>query len=151
MSNEKLNLIMDIAKKHDIHVFSDEVYRYLEYNESDRLSAMCDIYEKGISLGVMSKTFGLPGLRIGWIATKDRTLLRQLKSFKNYTTICNSALSEFFSILGLENKNFLIKRNLEIIEQNLKLLDKFFDKYSNLFSWVRPKAGSIAFIRSNTL
>ena len=117
----------------------------MEYNEYDRLSAMCDIYEKGLSLGVMSKTFGLPGLRIGWIATKDKTLLKQLKSFKNYTTICNSALSEFFSIVGLKNKDFLIKRNLEIIEKNLILLDEFFDKYSNYFSWVKPKAGSIAF------
>ena len=145
MSNEKLNLIVDIAKNNGIYVFSDEVYRYMEYNESDRLSAMCDIYEKGLSLGVMSKTFGLPGLRIGWIATKDKTLLKQLKSFKNYTTICNSALSEFFSIVGLKNKDFLIKRNLEIIEKNLILLDEFFDKYSNYFSWVKPKAGSIAF------
>lgn len=73
-------------------------------NENDRFPNVCDYYNKGISLGVMSKAFGLVGLRIGWIATKDKSLLKKLMSFKKYITICNSALSEFFSILALKTK-----------------------------------------------
>lgn len=146
-SKEKFEAIKDIARKNKIYVFSDEVYRFSEYKQKDRLPAMSDIYNKGVSLGAMSKTFGLAGLRIGWIATKDKTLLNKIASFKDFTTICNSAPSEFFSILALRNKEKLIKRNLSIIKKNLILLDKFFTKYSNLFKWVKPKAGSIAFPR----
>ena len=147
ISKEKYNKIIEVAKQNDIYIFSDEVYRFLEYDENDRLPPMCDLYSKAVSLGVMSKSFGLAGLRIGWIASKNQSLLKQVASFKNYTTICNSALSEFFAILALRNKENIVKRNLEIIQNNLKLLDEFFKKYHNLFQWIRPKAGSIAFPR----
>jgi len=146
-SKKKYEDIIKIAKEKGIFIFSDEVYRLLEFNEKDRLPAMCDVYDHSVSLGVLSKSFGLAGLRIGWIATKDHHLLKQLSSFKNYTTICNSAPSEFFSILALRNKDIIIKRNLEIIKNNLKFLDEFFSKFDKFLTWVRPKAGSIAFPR----
>ena len=145
ISKENYGKIIEIAKQNDIYVFSDEVYRFLEYNENERLPPMCDLYDKSISLGVMSKSFGLAGLRIGWIASQNQSLLMQLASFKNYTTICSSALSEFFAILALRKKGVIIKRNLEIIKTNLKLLDDFFEKYHHLFRWIKPNAGSIAF------
>ncbi|TXT54483.1 MAG: Capreomycidine synthase [Promethearchaeota archaeon] len=142
---EKYRKIVDLAEEHDIYLFSDEVYRYLEYKKKDRLPAACDIYENALSLGVMSKTFGLAGLRIGWIASDDIELLDKLQSFKHYTTICNSAPSEYLATIALENKNYLIERNLEIIGTNLELLDEFFEVYDEFFDWYRPKAGSIAF------
>jgi len=147
MSKQKFDDIIEIAQKHKIHVFSDEVYRLLEYNEADRLPTMCDVYNESSSLGVMSKAFGLAGLRIGWIATKNKALFNKIASFKNYTTICNSAPSEFLSIVALQNKEYILKRNLKIIENNLKLLDQFFIKYNHLFKWIKPKAGAIAFPR----
>ena len=147
MSNDKFNAIIEIARKNNITIFSDEVYRLLEYDENDRLPNMCDCYDKGISLGVMSKAFGLAGLRIGWIATKDTSLLKKLMSFKNYTTICSSAPSEFFSILALRNKKVILERNLKIIKENIKLLEIFFNKKKNQFDWIKPKAGCIAFPR----
>ena len=139
--------IVTTAKKNNVYLLSDEVYKFLEYNEAERLLSACDLYDKGISIGVMSKSFGLAGLRIGWIATKDKVLFEEIASFKNYTTICNSAPSEFFSILALRNKDIIIKRNLEIIKNNLKFLDEFFSKFDKFFTWVRPKAGSVAFPR----
>ncbi len=139
--------IINLAKTNNIYLLSDEVYKFLEYNEAERLPSACDLYEKGVSIGVMSKSFGLAGLRIGWIATKDNTLFGEVASFKNYTTICNSALSEFFAILALRNRSKIINRNLEIIDSNLNLLDDFFNKYNNFFKWIKPKAGSIAFPR----
>ncbi len=147
MSKDKFHEIIEIAQKHNILIFSDEVYRLLEYNRNDRLPNMCDSYDNGISLGVMSKAFGLAGLRIGWIATKDTSLLKKLMSFKNYTTICNSAPSELLSILALRNKNIILERNLKIIKENIKLLETFFNKRRNQFDWVKPKAGCIAFPR----
>ncbi len=145
MPKEKYETIIKIAKEKGIWVFSDEVYKFSEYNEKEMLPSACDLYDKGVSLGVMSKTLGLPGLRIGWICTKDIQLLNSMASFKDFTTICNSAPSEFLSILALKHKDKSIKRNKEIIRKNLVLLDDFFDRNKRIFSWVRPKAGSIAF------
>ncbi len=139
--------LINMAKKNNIFILSDEVYKFLEYNEAKRLPSACDLYEKGISIGVMSKSYGLAGLRIGWLATKDEALFKKIASYKNYTTICNSALSEFFAILALRNGKEILNRNLEIINNNLILLDDFFNKYEKIFTWIKPKAGSIAFPR----
>lgn len=146
-SKEQYKKIIEIAQKNDICIFSDEVFRYSEYDQNDRLPSMCDLYYKGVSLGALSKSYGLPGLRIGWIASRNNSFLEQIASFKNYTSICNSTLSEFFAILALRNKQVILDRNLKIIRENFKLLEKFFEKYENLFHWVKPKAGPVAFPR----
>ncbi|HEV8371476.1 MAG TPA: aminotransferase class I/II-fold pyridoxal phosphate-dependent enzyme [Pyrinomonadaceae bacterium] len=145
MSNEKLLEIDGLSKEHGFIIFSDEVYRGLEYDEGDRLPALCDINDKAVSLGVMSKTFGLAGLRIGWIATGNRDVYEQMNSLKHYTTICNSAPSEFLATLALRNKDQIVHRNRRIILDNLKTLDTFFDEHRDCFNWQRPKAGPIAF------
>jgi aspartate/methionine/tyrosine aminotransferase len=95
----------------------------------------------------MSKTYGLAGLRIGWIATRDNSLFRKLAAFKDYTTICNSAPSEFLATLALRHAKVIVERNLQIIRENLNRLDLFFDSHTEMFTWYRPKAGSIAFPR----
>ena len=145
MSKDKLMQIVDIARKENIFIFSDEVYRFLEYKDEDRLPAICDVYENGISIGGMSKAFALPGLRICWTATKNKEILNQIAKFKDYTTICSSAPSEFLSELAIRNKERIFRRNIEIILHNLKILNVFFDKYKDIFNWQLPKAGTIAF------
>jgi aspartate/methionine/tyrosine aminotransferase len=147
MSKEKLLQIVAIAREHGILLFSDEVYRGLEYNEEDRLPAACDVYEHAVSLGVMSKTYGLAGLRIGWIATQDQDIYRNMAAFKDYTSICNSAPSEFLATLALRSKEKLVQRNREIVFNNLHLLNQFFFTYQHLFTLIAPKAGPIAFPR----
>ena len=147
VSKDTLNSIVEIAREHGLYLFSDEVYRFLEYNREDRLPAACDIYEKGVSLGVMSKSFGLPGLRIGWIATKDNDIFKKIASFKDFTTICNSAPGEFLAILALKHREYILERNLGIISSNLLLLESFFKKYSDIFEWIKPKAGPLIFPR----
>ncbi|UCH98523.1 MAG: aminotransferase class I/II-fold pyridoxal phosphate-dependent enzyme [Candidatus Aminicenantes bacterium] len=141
------NRIIEIARQNDIFVFSDEVYRFLEYNEKNRLPAICDVYEKGVSLGVMSKSFGLPGLRIGWMVTGNQSLFDKIASYKDFTTICNSGPSEFLAILALKNKALILNRNLEIITANLQHLESFFSRNSHFFDWVKPNAGSLIFPR----
>jgi aspartate/methionine/tyrosine aminotransferase len=100
----------------------------------------------------MSKSFGLPGLRTGWLSTRNKSLLKKAEIFKAYTTVCNSALSELVSIKALKKKDQILKRNLGIVKSNLSLLDEFFDRHKDKFVWRRPKAGPIAFveIRGNT-
>ena len=146
-NKKKWNRLIEIARNHNLILFSDEVYRFLELDPVDTLIAACDLYENAISLGVMSKSFGLAGLRIGWIATQNEEFLRRFKEFKDFTTICNGAPSEELALIALRNKDKIIERNLTIIKSNLKLLDEFFFKYKDIFQWNRPKAGSLGFVR----
>lgn len=136
-----------IVQEQGAILFSDEVYRECEYFSADRLPAACDINEQAVSLGVMSKTYGLPGLRIGWVATRNAKIYARMALLKDYTTICNSAPSEFLAELALRHRQKLAQRNLDIIKSNLAVLDGFFSRHAELFTWVRPKAGPIAFPR----
>jgi len=92
--------LIQICRDHDIYLFSDEVYRGVELDESKRIRQAADAYEKGLSLNVMSKAYGLPGLRIGWIASKDTELLGEIEKYKHYLSICNSAPSERLAVSG---------------------------------------------------
>jgi aspartate/methionine/tyrosine aminotransferase len=134
-----------LSERHGFVIFSDEVYRGLEFDPSDRLPAFADVNDRAVSLGVMSKSYGLAGLRIGWIATRNDPLFRELAAFKDFTTICNSAPSEFLATLALRHAEAIVARNLQIIRSNLNRLDIFFGAHAELFAWQRPKAGSIAF------
>lgn len=144
-SKEDFQEIVNMAKEHNVYLFSDEMYRFLEFNPDDRLPSAVEVYDKAITLFGMSKTFGLAGVRIGWIITKDKKLYDDLATFKDYTTICSSAPSEILSLIALRAKDTIIQNHLRRINHNLDLLDDFFDKYKNLFSWVKPKAGTICF------
>lgn len=145
LSRQKLEQIVDIAREKNIILFCDEVYRFLEYDTKSRLPAMCDLYENGVSIGAMAKAFSLPGLRIGWAATNNKKIIEAMAMFKDYTTICNSAPSEFLSTIALRNKDKIIRRNLELINGNLNILNAFFEKHKNIFDWKQPKAGTIGF------
>ncbi len=138
---------VQLCRDRGLLLFSDEVYRESEYRRQDRLPAACDLGEHTISLGVMSKTYGLAGLRIGWIAAQNADLLDRMALLKDYTTICNSAPSEFLAELALRHREKLITRNLGIITGNLVLLDQFFGRHPNRFAWQRPQAGAIGFPR----
>lgn len=144
-SPEFVRELSRLSDQYGFLVFSDEVYRGLELDGADRLPAFCDLNERAVSLGVMSKVYGLAGLRIGWIATRNADLFTELAAFKDYTTICNSAPSEFLATLALRHADTIAERNLEIIRANLDHLDDFFDAHRKLFAWYRPKAGPIAF------
>jgi aspartate/methionine/tyrosine aminotransferase len=106
---------------------------------------MADLNPRAVSLGVMSKTYGLAGLRIGWSATRNVQLFSRLAQFKDYTTICSSAPSEFLAALALRHAESIVRRNLEIVRTNLDRLDRFFAAHGELFRWQRPRAGSVAF------
>ncbi len=145
MSLETYQETWQLAQSNGILLFCDEVYRESEHDPNDRLPAACDLGELGVSLGVMSKSYGLAGLRIGWIATQNQDLYQKISHLKDYTTICNSAPSEFLAELALRHREKLVARNLEIITSNLTLLEKFFSLHNETFSWIKPKAGPIAF------
>jgi aspartate/methionine/tyrosine aminotransferase len=139
--------VLDIARERRLVLFSDEVYRELEHDPADRLPAACDLYDRAVSLGSISKSYGLPGLRIGWLATRDRALRDAVLDLKHYTSICASAPSEFLTALALRHRSTLLDRNRRIVEGNLPLLDAFLDRHRETFAWVRPTASPIGFPR----
>ena len=130
-----------------IPLLSDEVYRSLELDPRDRLRAGVDAYPLGISVGVMSKSFALAGLRIGWLATRDRGTLARCASMKDYTTICSSAPSEILALIALRARERVLARSLGIVQDNLEILDDLFRRRSDVLTWVRPRAGSVGFPR----
>ena len=138
--------ILDIARDNDCYVFSDEMYRLMEHDPKNRLPIGSDVYEKCISLSGMSKTFGLGGLRVGWLSTKDKETLRRIIEFKDYTTISNNVVGEFIAMAALRNKKTLLSRNHQIIMKNLESLDRFFARHEDKFNWFKPEAASIAFV-----
>ncbi len=144
-SRDELDAIIQLARKRDIYIFGDEMYRGLEYEPARRLPALCDLYEKGISLSGLSKAYGLPGLRLGWLATQESALIERWLGFKDYTTICNSAPSEILGMIALQSRETIVARNFSIIQENLRVADQFFAAHANRFAWLRPHAGSIAF------
>jgi aspartate/methionine/tyrosine aminotransferase len=139
--------LVDVAEESGARLVVDEVYRFLEFDPADRLPAAADASPTGVSIGVMSKSFALAGLRIGWVATRDRNLLARLAAFKDYTTICNSAPAEVLALIALRARDRVLARNRSIIEANLPLLDAFFARWVGTFEWVRPRGGSIGFPR----
>jgi len=147
MPLEIFRKVLELAARRDIYVFSDEVYRELEHNPADRLPAACDLYGHAISLGSVSKTYGLPGLRLAWLASHDSAFLQKIISLKHYTTICAGAPSEFLTALAFRHRQKFIDRNLEIVRHNLPLLSAFLARRSDLFDWTPPNAATIGFAR----
>jgi aspartate/methionine/tyrosine aminotransferase len=147
IEKDKYLALVNLCRNHGIYLFSDEVYRLMERKPALRLPQAADIYEKAISLNVMSKAYSLAGLRIGWIATQDKVLSRKTEKIKHFLSVCNSGPSEFLATVALRNRDRILERNRRIVESNLKHLNAFFEKHSSLFEWVEPDGGCIGFPR----
>ncbi|MGI9263153.1 MAG: aminotransferase class I/II-fold pyridoxal phosphate-dependent enzyme [Woeseiaceae bacterium] len=147
IDRETFDELIDIARERGIYIFSDEVYRLLERSDDVRLPQVADVYERGLSLNVMSKSYGLPGLRIGWIAAQDREVLSRLERAKHYLSICNSGPSEHLAEIALGCADKILARNRKIIADNLALFETFFAEYTALFDWAEPDGGCIAYPR----
>jgi aspartate/methionine/tyrosine aminotransferase len=138
--------VVDIAADAGATLIVDEVYRFLEHDPSGlRLPAGADVGPHGVSVGVMSKSFALAGLRIGWLATHDTGLLDRAARFKDYTTICASAPAEILSLVALRARDRVLGRSRGIVDGNLALLDAFFVRRAGQIAWERPRGGPVGF------
>jgi aspartate/methionine/tyrosine aminotransferase len=139
--------LVDIAESVGAVLLSDEVYRGLEYDESQHLPAAADLSTTAVSLGVMSKSFALAGLRIGWVATRNTALLDRIARLKDYTTICCSAPSELLALIALRARDRVLQRSRSIVASNLRFATDFLAARTDALEWVAPRAGSVAFPR----
>ncbi len=146
-SQEDWRRIVALAREHGLYLFSDEMYRWLEIAPAACLPSAVEVYDKAIVLCGMSKTFGLPGLRLGWLITRDEQLLGAMCTFKDYTTICSSAPSEILALIALRAREEIIALHRTRIARNMALLDKFLAEHATILTWNRPKAGTIGFPR----
>ncbi len=146
LDRAQMEVVVALARRHGLWLFSDEVYRGSE-REAERLTAASDLYERGVSLGGMAKAYGLAGVRIGWVSTQDRKLYGAMASLKDYSTICSGAPDEFLAAMALRHSDALIERVRRIAVENLDRLDAFFARRAALFEWTRPRAGTTAFPR----
>ncbi len=147
LEHDRFDAIVELCRRHGIWLFSDEVFRMLDRDESMRLPQAVDRYERALSLGVMSKAYGLPGLRIGWIACRDRDLLTRLERFKHFLTICSSGPSEQLAIIGLKAREAIVERNRRIANENVAMATRVFEEFPDLFEWYVPDGGCIGFPR----
>ena len=147
MNGETQAKLIALAKKYEIHILCDEVYRLLEHDPSDRIDAMADAYERGLSIVTLSKPWGACGVTIGWVATQDLTLLEAISDCQYFGCACPSRASEIQAMMVLRCSDWILERNIRIIRRNKELLEGFMAKYADLFTWVPPRAGAIAAIR----
>ncbi len=147
LSPDRYQALVDLCRKHGIYILHDEIFHGLGPQGTKHLPFVADSYERGLSLNVMSKSYGLPGLRIGWIACQDKQVLSAMERMKHYLSICNSGPSERLAKIALSHREQLLQRNCAIIDENLPKWDAFFKRYPELFDWYRPDASCMAFPR----
>jgi aspartate/methionine/tyrosine aminotransferase len=146
-SQQDFSSIVELVREQGAYLFSDEMYQFLEATEGITLPSACELYERAISLSGLSKSYGLPGLRVGWLASQDVEVLNRICQLKSYTTICGSAPGEILAIMALRSRSSILRQQNERIRRNLQILDRFFMDHADLFVWHRPSGGSICFPR----
>lgn len=146
-SLDRYRALIDLCRQHGIYILHDEIFHGLGPTGTQHLPFIADEYERGLSLNVMSKSYGLPGLRVGWIACADADVISRMERMKHYLSICNSGPSERLTKIALRNRDKLLSRNCKIIDENLTQWDAFFAQHESLFDWHRPDGACTAFPR----
>jgi len=145
-TQSQLNKIVKIVEENDLILFCDEMYFGLVHSGTLAVKSAADSSRRAVVLSGLSKTYGLPGLRTGWLIVQDEELRQNIVNWKFYTSICPSAPSEFLAMAAWKVRNQLRDRSIAQIEHNLRLADAFFQRWPELFTWRKPMAGSIALV-----
>lgn len=146
-SHETFRELIQLLRKKDILLFSDEVYQGLALDPASTLPNASTLYENALSLGVTSKSFGLAGLRVGWVSSQNPTVLEKLAKYKHYLSICNSAPSEFLAKIAIDHRKEIWAQNQQLLSKNYKLLQDYFLRNQDQFEWFPPQGGCIAYPR----
>ncbi|OYQ35699.1 aminotransferase [Sandarakinorhabdus cyanobacteriorum] len=147
LERDRFDDLVALCRLHGIWLFSDEVYRLIERDPARRLPQAVDAYERGVSLNVMSKAYGLPALRVGWIACRDRDLLERMVRLKHYLSICNSAPSERLSLVALRHRKTVLERTRAVARAGYTQVAAFLAEFPELFETYEPDGGVVMFPR----
>lgn len=145
-TKEEFNELISLADQHGTYLLVDEIFRFLELGR-DPLPPIALSYEKGISISGLSKAYGLPGLRLGWTIARDPKLIHRITEIKQYTSVCNSPLSEKLAIYALTHHDTIQQIIRPLLDKKLLLIKDFFYRHKDIFSFCPPQAGPMLYPR----
>jgi aspartate/methionine/tyrosine aminotransferase len=137
--------MIEICRHYGAYLFCDEMYSGLEHERVERLPPVVEAYERGISLSGLSKSFGLPGLRVGWVVSRDMDFMKRVQQINDYTTNCTSSPSQVLSSIAVRNATTLVERCRRIVGSVRKDVKEFCLENKNVLEWAEPRAGSFVF------
>ena len=147
MSLDSKLALVRLAEEHDILIFSDEVYRWLEHDPLTRSPSMASLSNKAIALSTMSKPWGAGGTGIGWVVCQDKHICSKLLKAQHIYAVCFSRAGEIQAMMALRSSDIIIAKNIQIIHDNLALLEQYFADNADIFEWISPRAGGIGFVK----
>lgn len=147
LSEADLRRIHGLAESAGAWLLVDEAYRWLDLPGGDPMAPpIRDLGPRGISVGTMSKPFGLPGLRIGWIAAPAE-IVAQCWAARDYISLSPGKLNDALAQIALTVRDKIVARNWEIVTENLAIADAWFAEHADLASWTRPRGGLLALMK----
>ena len=144
---DEWDAMLDLCKSRGIRIFCDEMYRGLEHDGAVQTTSVVDLHENAIALGGVSKSHGLPGLRIGWVASRDKEFMKRLSQLRDYTTMCNSAPSEILALMAIRNQEALFKRHRDRVHSHLERLTAFIAEHAGKLELARPLGSTVCLVR----
>jgi aspartate/methionine/tyrosine aminotransferase len=149
LSKEAMEEIISLAKANNAWIYADEIYRGAEL-EGDEIQSFWGLYEKIIIACGLSKSYALPGLRIGWLMA-PKPIIEKAWSYHDYTSIATGVLSNHIATLALkpDMREKILNRNRRMLRENLSTLENWLLKHKEMFHYIPPKAGGIVFLRYN--
>ncbi|MFC1724282.1 aminotransferase class I/II-fold pyridoxal phosphate-dependent enzyme, partial [candidate division KSB1 bacterium] len=144
ISEETLQRLIKIAESGNIYFLLDETYRELTYGE--KLPPAASLSPKAISISSMSKCYGLPGIRIGWVASGSKEIIDGVLAVREQVTITNNAVGEEIAFTVLNKKAHFIKRAKDHVKTNFDIVSAWMKMQENL-EWITPEAGVVSFPR----
>lgn len=147
---DELREIAEIASSSNAVLLADEAFRLLELPPHRTLPAACDVYENAVSLTGLSKPHGLGGLRLGWLATRNRNVIDRVKRYRFYTTEMTNMPSQWLACRALQRQTAILSGNRSRITANLQLLRNLVDRHAEVLQLFPPKAGTMAIVRQQT-
>ena len=147
LTEELLRELGDLVEGYGALLVSDEVYWGVFYDQADRIPHAADLFENAVTIGDMTKPYGLGGLRVGWLASRRQDILNAASTMKDYTTMCAAAPSEYLSILALEHRDEIIKKNMAIARENISRFNDLVAESGEKLSWTPPRGGYTGFVK----
>jgi aspartate/methionine/tyrosine aminotransferase len=147
LAETELRQIYALAESLDAWVLSDEAYRWLDLPDNAPLAPpLRNLGPRAISTGTLSKPFGLPGLRIGWLVAPE-DIVRRCWGLRDYISLSPGKLNDALAAIAFRQRGQIIARTREIVSQNLPAAERWFEDNADLVSWSPPRGGLLALMR----
>lgn len=147
LTDAEMAEIVRICDERGVYLIADEAYRFLRQDARVSDASFADLYDRAVVLGSFSKTFASPGLRLGWVASRNQGMLERILEYRHFTSTCTNLPCQWIASELLEKRDAIIRRNNEIVRKNAALLEGFVKKYAELFAYVPPKGATMAYVK----